>query len=193
MSTLLASHTMPSLDELFASVAVVLAFLFGAFALPLAASHGAKAGAALPYPRHLLAMLVGLVPGAVALAEAVLVIVALLPGAVGGSIVLALGSWIGVVAAYPMAKAAATRLSWYDCQICGGRFRSRSVARHCPPCAAREDQIAMARALADFPARYQALHKANGEERTAEPRATADGGREASSFGVQASWRGRRC
>jgi hypothetical protein len=157
MCLLVASHTMPSPDEMFGAPAVVLSVLVSGTATLVAGFGGARAVGRLPWPRHGVAAAAGAALGGLALAGAILLATHWLPALAAALAVLALGSVGGPVLAFRMARGVAARLSWYRCPVCGVPFQSRAGPGPCGPCAARKDRDQVAQALAEFDARCRAL------------------------------------
>jgi hypothetical protein len=157
MNTLLASHTMPSADEMVGVPALLFAALVATALVLVAGYLGVRSAASLELRRRLEALAPGLALGGLVVAGVGLSAVALF-GQVGGSlIVLTAGAASGAATAYAAARAAGVRLSWYTCEACGLPFHSRVRAQRCPACEARRDQEEVARALADFTTRYREL------------------------------------
>ena len=157
MSMLVASHTMPSLDEVFGPLAIAVAALAAALATFVASTRGARSVAALPWGRHARAVGAGLAAGWAGLAGVTVSAVVLLPGCSAPLAVLLVGSLAGVALARGAARKVAARLTQYRCRRCGANFQSLAPAEDCPPCAAAREAAEVARALAEFDDRYREL------------------------------------
>jgi hypothetical protein len=157
MSPLLASHTMPSLDEMFGAPAVVAAVLVSSLVALLAGGRGTESVAKLPWPRYLGSIASGLAAGGATLAGVTFAAVSWIPGLAAALVVLSLGCLAGAAMAHRVAKRVASRMSWYTCRVCGLRFQSRAAVERCPACAAAQDEAAVSRALAEFQDRYREL------------------------------------
>ena len=154
-----ASHTMPSLDEMFGPLAIAAAALAAALATLVASSSGAKASAALPWGRHTRAVAAGLLAGWGALAVLTCSAMALIPGCSAALAVLLVGTVAGVAVGRSVARAVAARLTQYSCRRCGANFRSLTPAEDCAPCASAREAAEVAQALAQFGDRYRELRE----------------------------------
>lgn len=156
MMPLFASHTMPSLGELFGEMGPILA-AGGLLAAPcvVASSRGAKAVAQLRLSRHLLTMLAGTSLGMLAFLCVAAVAVAIAPGGWSALAGVALGGLGGAVIAFRVARLIAAKWNWYTCGACGVWFQARIEAERCPGCDAERDRIALADALAEFDQRFE--------------------------------------
>ena len=157
MMPLFASHTMPSLDELFGETGLILGVggLLVATPFLIASSRGAKGVAQLRLARHLLTMVAGTTLGILAFLCVAAVAVAIAPG--GWSVVasIALGGLGSGMIAYRVARFLAARWNWYTCVACGVWFQARIEAKRCAACEALQDRIALADALAEFDQRFE--------------------------------------
>jgi hypothetical protein len=156
MSALLASHTMPSLEEIFGALLAPLAVSLAGLAVWVGSCDGVRSAAKLSWRRSLVAVAGGLALGLAALIVVALPAIQWLGGLVAPLIIL-LGSPAAVAIAHHAAKTIADQLNWYDCRACGIRFQSRIPTSYCNKCATEQDHTVMAQALADFDSRYRAL------------------------------------
>jgi hypothetical protein len=157
MTVLLASHSMPSLDELFGPLAIAAAVLCSGFVALLAACRGTGSVARLTWGRYLGSAASGLASGWTTLAAVSLAAVNWLPGMVAALVVFAMGSLAGAIVAHRVAARVASWMSWYTCRVCGVCFYSRAATERCQTCAAVQDEAGFSRALTDFADRYREL------------------------------------
>jgi hypothetical protein len=64
---------------------------------------------------------------------------------------------VGAAFAWRMAYHFAARSIWYRCELCGAGFRSREPATRCGGCDTRQDDQAVAAAIAGFGERYRRI------------------------------------
>jgi hypothetical protein len=159
VSILLASHTMPSVEEMFGPMALAASALAASLATLLAGSWGVNSVATLPWGRHMCAMGAGVAAGWAMLAALIWPAVAWFPSCSAALTVLLVGTLVGVVLARGVARRVASHLTGYRCRRCGTSFHSLAPTENCVLCTSAAETTAAAQALAEFDDRYRELRE----------------------------------